>query len=291
MPPAIVQAAGPCKLKISKVEIVELRQFTVEAIFPQPESSSNRLDLYPPLEFPEDGQKLGQLAEIGARTATIVHEMRNPLTTVLMGLSSCQRMVLSKQAEQRLILALEEAERLQRLIDDILLYAKPLALQRHDLELNDLIQEILDSSLLPAALERKIDFVCPSCAIWIKGDRDRLKQIFMNLLNNACEAVTLDETIAWEIEADAAANLVWVRLRNGGRQIEPEALPQITQPFFTTKPDGNGLGLAIVKHLVEAHGGELAIESSMAGTTASVCFPIVRLIKPTVGAIGERSGR
>lgn len=224
-----------------------------------------------------------QLAEIGTRAAAIVHEMRSPLTTVLMGLRSCQRMVPPEPASTKIKLALAEAERLQRLIDEILLYAKPLVIQRHELELNDLNQETLACLSLPKTLKRRIRLVGTAGAVWVRGDRDKLKQVLINLVTNACEAVSCREAVTWALELEADRKLVWVRLHNGGKPIESEMLSEIVQPFFTTKPDGNGLGLAIVKHVVEAHGGELAIESSVsAGTTVSVGLPIVRLIPEAV---------
>ncbi|MGF1479656.1 MAG: PAS domain-containing sensor histidine kinase [Cyanophyceae cyanobacterium] len=263
---------------------MESRSFTVKAPC-RPQSGDRFGSSYPKQPFissptPESaiGQELSQLAEIGARAAALVHEMRNPLTTILMGLTSLQKTEQPEPVETRLSLALEEAERLQRLIDEISLYAKPLVVQRHELELNSLSQEMLASLTLPESLERKINFIGTSCAVWIKGDRDKLKQVFINLLTNACEAISSREVVTLTLNPQPANNLVWVRLHNGGRPIRPEVLAQLTQPFFTTKSNGNGLGLAIVKHIVEAHGGQLVIKSSGAGTTVSVGFPITRLI-------------
>lgn len=213
-----------------------------------------------------------RLAEIGELASTIVHEVRNPLTTVLMGLTSFKSLELSDRYQMRLKLALEEAERLQRLLDEILLYAKKQRLQRAALELNAFVTEILESCAnLPCASGKKIEFTPFSSPMLILGDKDKLKQVIVNLLENACEAVAEGEAIAWQIEFESNSPYICIRVRNGGDPIPPEILSELTKPFFTTKPTGNGLGLAIVQRIVEAHEGELSIASdARTGTVVTV---------------------
>jgi PAS domain S-box-containing protein len=218
-----------------------------------------------------------RLAEIGELAATIVHEVRNPLTTVLMGLTSFKSLELSDRYQMRLKLALEEADRLQRLLEEILLYAKKQHLQRAELELNAFLVEILESCFnLPCARGKRIEFTPFPTPVKILGDKDKLRQVIVNLLENACEAVTEGEAIAWQLESASPSGQVSLRARNGGAPIPPENLSELTKPFFTTKPTGNGLGLAIVKRIVEAHDGELSITSdAIAGTTVTVKLPII----------------
>ncbi|MBF2050694.1 MAG: PAS domain S-box protein [Elainella sp. C42_A2020_010] len=220
---------------------------------------------------------LERLAEIGELAAMIVHEVRNPLTTVIMGLQSFQTLELSDRARLRLELALEEAERLQRLLNEILQYARCQKLDLAELELNTLIQEMLETMrTMPAAQGRPIEFT-PVDPIRVLGDRDKLKQVFINLISNACEAVALGESITWKIDACQPQRTVCVQIHNGGEPIPGDLLPRLTKPFFTTKSSGNGLGLAIVKQIVEAHNGELMIDSSesIGGTTVTVMLPFV----------------
>lgn len=220
---------------------------------------------------------LKRLAEIGELAAMIVHEVRNPLTTVMMGLQSFQSLDLTDRSRLRLELALEEANRLQRLLNEILQYARCQKLQATELELNALIHEMLEAiSALPVAQGRRIEFT-PTNPVSVMGDRDKLKQVFINLVTNACEAVIEGESITWSIEACDHQRTVCIRIHNGGEPISSEVLSRLTKPFFTTKSTGNGLGLAIVKQIVEAHKGELEIISSEAvgGTIVSVILPLV----------------
>lgn len=227
-------------------------------------------------------QVMARLAEIGELASMIVHEVRNPLTTVLMGLSSFKRMDLPERAQARLALAMEESERLQRLLNEILMYAKDQRLDLEDLDLNALMLEMLENlQAMPAASDRCIKCQPLGMATLVKGDRDKLKQVFINLISNACEAVPPGEVVTWQAEANGSANHIQIRVHNGGDPIPADVLPNLTKPFFTTKSSGNGLGLAITKRIVEAHRGSLRIESSVeAGTTVTVTLPKAHSNRP-----------
>lgn len=220
---------------------------------------------------------LERLAEIGELAAMIVHEVRNPLTTVIMGLQSFQTMELSQRYQLRLNLALEEAERLQRLLNEILQYARCQKIDAVELEINALIQNLLETlQTMPTAQGRQIQFT-PAPPVRVLGDPDKLKQVFINLVSNACEAVEAGETIWWSLESCNHQRTVCIRIKNGGKPIPGDVLPRLTKPFVTTKPSGNGLGLAIVKRIVEAHRGELKLDSSEAlgGTEVTIVLPFL----------------
>lgn len=216
---------------------------------------------------------LARLAEIGELAAMIVHEVRNPLTTILMGLNSFKRMDLPERAQMRLAFALEESERLQRLLNEILLYARQQQLDTAALDLCELAADMLPAlRSMPAAENCAIEMITNCAAISIKGDKDKLKQVFINLVSNACEAAPAGETVTWRMSQNNG--LVNVEVHNGGEPIPPEVLPKLTQPFFTTKSSGNGLGLAITRRIVEAHKGELTIQSAAnVGTTVTIMLP------------------
>lgn len=221
---------------------------------------------------------MARLAEIGELAAMIVHEVRNPLTTVLMGLNSLRQVELSERSQLRLSLALEEADRLQRLLNEILLYARQQTLQLDILNLTEfVVRELLDNlRSMPAALHRSIEFNGSAGEpIYVQGDRDKLKQVFINLITNACEAVPDGEIITWKIHQERDRGLVEIQIHNGGDPIPLEVLPKLTQPFFTTKSSGNGLGLAIVKRIIEAHQGDFHINSSATtGTIVTMRLPL-----------------
>lgn len=217
-----------------------------------------------------------RLAAIGEFAAMIVHEIRNPLTTTLMGLNYFKRTVLDEPAQERLSLALGEAHRLERLLSEILLYAKPQVLQLEELDLNELICDLLvPIREMPEALKRQIEFTPALPGVKIIGDKDKLKQVFINIVRNACEAICEGEVVKWEVDSRTVLDKVCISVNNGGAPIPPEILQNLTKPFYSTKPDGTGLGLAITKRIVNAHEGELSIRSDLAtGTTVSVQLPV-----------------
>ena len=140
-----------------------------------------------------------------------------------------------------------------------------------EVEVNTLLQEVL--TLIretPEAQGQQITLVPPSTVLYVVGDRNKLKQVLINLLNNACEASTAAGTAdaahaaaVVTCKADAMKNdKVCISIHNEAPPIPPEQLPKLTQPFYSTKPGGTGLGLAIVKRIIDAHGGELHLEST-----------------------------
>jgi PAS domain S-box-containing protein len=220
---------------------------------------------------------LAKLAEIGELAATIVHEVRNPLNTVLMGLNAFKRLELTPRFAEYLQLSLEEGDRLRRLLNQILLYAKPQTLERSPLELNNFIREMLSPlESMPCAVGKQLQFIPSLIPVIILGDKDKLKQVLVNLVTNAFEAVRESETITIKLQS-LTGDRINLQIHNYGEAIPPEVLLNLTKPFYTTKSTGNGLGLAIVKRIVEAHEGKLIIESlAKSGTQVTVQLPLTK---------------
>jgi PAS domain S-box-containing protein len=220
-----------------------------------------------------------RLAEIGELAAMIVHEVRSPLTTVMLGLNSFRSLELPERFQTRLGLALEESERLQKLLNEILMYSRDPTLESEAIDLNPLIQSL--AATLNHQPDREDSAAAPHLAVTtlptpvtIQGDRDKLKQVFINLISNAQEACPPNGVVTWVVHPPGA-NQVTVSIHNDGDPIPPDVLPMLTRPFFTTKSSGNGLGLAITKRIVEAHQGKLEISSSPEeGTTVTISFPM-----------------
>lgn len=223
-------------------------------------------------------QAISHLAEVGELASMIVHEIRNPLTTVLMGLTSFKTLDLDGRFQARLTMALDEAERLKRLLNEILLFSKPQSLDCKPLDLSKWSADLLRSiESHPAVVDKKIKFTANPISAIVSADSDKLKQVFINLITNACEAIMPGDVVDWEVTRPSKANHLTVRINNGGNPIPPAVLEKITTPFFTTKPTGNGLGLAIVKRIVDAHNGQLLITSNtMEGTTVTVTLPVIQ---------------
>lgn len=226
---------------------------------------------------------MASLAEVGELAAMIVHEIRNPLSTVLMGLNFFNRLDLPEAARKRLTFALEEAHRIRNLLNEILLYSKPQALRFEVVELNEFLSMLLAIiRTMPLPMKRLLRFIPAPSPVYARVDKDKLKQVFTNIVDNACEAIPEGETITWYLDLDADHRDVYIGIHNNGNPIPEELLPKLIRPFYTTKKSGTGLGLAIVKRIVDAHGGQLQITSAAAeGTTVTVKLPQIKATPPS----------
>ncbi|MGG6270793.1 sensor histidine kinase [Leptolyngbya sp. AN03gr2] len=218
-------------------------------------------------------QTMTRLAEIGELTAMIVHEIRNPLTTIFLELRDLQQLDRSETTQARLAIVLEEAERLKKLLNEILLYSKSQRLKLAQLEINQWIEEIFPLiEPIPLRQGQSLKFIPAASSCMILGDSNRLKQVMINLISNASEAIEPGDQITCSVIP--SPSYVCIQVHNRGQPIPPDELSKLTQPFYTTKPCGTGLGLAIVKRIIEAHNGELKIQSdAISGTTITIHLP------------------
>ncbi len=216
----------------------------------------------------------GRLAAIGEFASGIAHEMRTPLATISLGLDYLTRQSLGDGAQKRLTLAQQEAGRIERFLDEMLLYAKPLNLNLRRIEVQQGVEQTLgDYQPLAQGLNQQIELQGTSDG-QILADPDRLTQILTNLTQNACQAAPPGSVITWTVSDRPDAGTIVLTISNPGPPIPAALLPRITEPFVSTRPGGTGLGLAIVKRLVEALGGGLEIRSEEgSGTQVSLSFP------------------
>jgi signal transduction histidine kinase len=168
-----------------------------------------------------------------------------------------------------------ELRRLERLLSDFLELARPRPLAREPVPLRALLGDVLRFHE-PAASERGVRLVGRVGDCVVLGDRERLKQVFHNLVVNALEASAegATVTVASDTLGGSQDPRVQVTIADTGRGIPREALEKVFEPFFTTKEAGTGLGLAIVRQLVERHRGRVSIDSvEGTGTTITVVVP------------------
>jgi signal transduction histidine kinase len=211
-----------------------------------------------------------RLATIGQFASGIVHEIRNPLATISLALEHIKGLEqLSPGAGKRADLASAEVTRLERLLADILLYAKPLTLERSALDLVRLVGETLAAECENTEDCEFTSTPCPAVA----ADADRLRQVLINLLRNARQASPPGSKVRVEC-GPSDGDWVEVIISNAGETIPKESLARVFEPFFTSKSRGTGLGLPIVRRIVSAHGGEISLQSdSESGTRAILRLP------------------
>ncbi len=222
-----------------------------------------------------------RLATLGQVAAGIAHEIRNPLV----GIGSTTSLLLEDFAEgdsrrDDLKTILKETRRLDRIVNQIVDYARP----RDLLPVTFQLEELLDESLqvLSDPLQQKgihVHRYRPSQVIALQADRDQLKQVVLNILQNAIEAMPAKGALHLSIAEELHEQQQGLRLKveDTGKGIDATVLSRIFEPFFTTgKHRGTGLGLAICRNIIEAHGGEIHAESQQQiGTTISLWLPSV----------------
>ncbi len=219
--------------------------------------------------------RMDRLASLGRMSAGIAHEVRNPLTGVSLLLDELHDRLLGQEKDQQLIRrALGEIERLESLVNEMLHFSSPptpkLAYGR--------IEKVVQDSLFlirkqcqrqKVKLIEQFDDHLPEIML----DADRLKQVLLNLLNNALEAMPDGGEL--KIEVGTVKDEILIRVSDTGVGIPAEKLPLIFEPFFTSKGQGTGLGLAISYNIISDRGGEIQIESKLGvGTTVLVSLPI-----------------
>lgn len=212
-----------------------------------------------------------KLAALGEFASHLTHEIRNPLATIKLALEYFERQD-DERATKRATLAGSEISRLERMLNEVLTYARPTELSSRAINLSDFLDDFLSTN--DAMLEEKqLRIVVEKEASPLACvDADKLAQVLLNLFRNACEAADLNQDITWKLtEKDGFSAL---SIHNLGDFIPEDKLATITEAFVSTKTKGTGLGLAIVRNLVEAHEGQLEILSTKEdGTLITLRFP------------------
>ncbi len=213
-------------------------------------------------ELREETLRLDRLASLGKLAAGIAHEIRNPLTGISLLLDDLHDRADLLPKERELVRkALEEIERMERLITALLSFAAP---PRAELRSGDLTT-VVDGLVLLVRRQCERQGVrltvvqqepLPVC----RFDAEKLQQALLNLVKNALEAMLTGGSLTMTLRHDAFWNLIIVA--DSGPGIAPEDLELVFEPFFTRKGAGTGLGLSITKRIVEEHGGSLTVTSS-----------------------------
>ncbi len=220
-----------------------------------------------------------QMALLGEMASTLAHEIRNPLGSIK---GFAQYVMEQDHARSReyLDIIVAESQRLETLTEDLLRYAKPEKITPTLFDLPELADEVVQQGMTtgPAGSSSRIAIDIPR-GMTLKTDRDKLKQILINLLQNAREAVA--EQVGTEgtiriAAADVSANNICIIVEDNGPGMDRKTLQNAMQPFFTTKTKGTGLGLAIVGKLSRNLGGSMELGSEKRkGTAVRINLPKV----------------
>ncbi len=210
-----------------------------------------------------DRERGERLATVGNMAAGVAHELRNPLNAVSMGMQRLRAEFDPAPREEylRMVdLVQGEVRRLNAIVEEFLSLARPMVLEHEPIIAATLLDEVLalvDGEARGAGIA--IERATPAGLPVLHADRDRLKQVLLNLVLNAIQAMPSGGTL--ELGVEAGAGTMTVTVADTGSGIAPELLPKVFEPYVTTKAKGLGLGLAIARRIIEAHGGTIEAES------------------------------
>jgi PAS domain S-box-containing protein len=213
------------------------------------------------------------MSAMGALALNLAHEIRNPLNAAVLQLHLLGRNIDKLEADDSTRAALhkraaivgDEIGRLNRLLTEFLELARPRGIAREPVHVGRLVDDVLDLERESAAARKiRIERVIPADGCVAIGDREKLKQVIINLVVNAIEAMKEGGTLTARV--DCGAERVVIAIEDTGPGIPPDVLANVFDPFFTTKEAGTGLGLSIVRKIVDAHAGEVRIETERGDT-------------------------
>jgi len=217
-----------------------------------------------------------RLASLGRLAAGVAHEIRNPLSSIRGFAQFFQNRFKGQEKEQEYAAVMvREVDRLNRVITELLDFARPKEPHRESHNLQEILEQtlkVLEPELARRniGVEKKLDASLPR----ILADRDQLSQAFLNLMLNALESMEGEGKLRISLESEGASALT-ISIADTGKGIPPEDLERVFEPFFSTKRKGTGLGLAIVHQIVENHKGQIRVESREGeGTTFRITLPI-----------------
>jgi len=221
-----------------------------------------------------------KMAVMGKLSAEVAHSIRNPLTSIKMRLFSLQRsLALTPDLKEDFGVVSEEMHRLDDIVQNFLEFSRPPKLEKQKINISDIVDmslQLLEKRLEHSgiAVQRRRGDSIPM----IEADPELLKEVLVNLIINACEAMSdggrliIGEKIGVTEKVEQA---VFVQISDTGPGVPELIWDKVMEPFFSTKEDGTGLGLSIAKQVIEEHGGQLELrKGETEGATFVVILPV-----------------
>jgi two-component system sensor histidine kinase HydH len=218
-----------------------------------------------------------RLAAVGRMAAGVAHEVRNPLSSIKgLALLLKGRFAENSSDSEAAGLLIEQVERMNRTVSELLSFARPAPLNLQKISPKDLLDDtlrLIETDASNNGITTRLE-VAPDL-LDVAADRDRLNQVFINLLLNGVQAMEHGGELTVTAENSAHGKTVVIKVHDNGCGIPTENIPQLFYPYFTTKTGGTGIGLAISQKIVSDHKGTIMIDSAEGKeTTVTVELPV-----------------
>ncbi len=234
-----------------------------------------------------------KLASLGTLSASIAHEINNPLAGILTFARLMSRTLESGEVDdaaraaclRNLGLIQRETERCTRIVRSLLDFARARPIEMNDVDATTALDEAVSLTQHKLQLQQVAVTKNLEGPAIVRGDFGQLRQVFVNLILNACDAMPKGGTLSITSRKVDSGRAVEIDFADTGTGIAPEILSRIFDPFFTTKEMGTGLGLSVVYGVVEKHGGSMKAQSRPGeGTTMTVRLPLAGEAAAPAGA-------
>lgn len=218
-----------------------------------------------------------RLSALGNLAAGVAHEIRNPLSSIK-GFATYLAGKVQGQDREAARAMVQETDRLNRVVSELLEFARPSELKLQDEDLGGVVERALRLARADIAAKGvAVEFTPGGELPPIPLDPERMTQALLNLFLNAVQAMDQGGELRISATPDQAAGIVSLRIEDTGHGMPPKVLADIFNPYFTTKPSGTGLGLAIVHRIIEGHGAAIKVESAVGrGTVFTIELPMTR---------------
>ncbi len=213
-----------------------------------------------------------KLSVVGELAASVAHEIRNPLTS-LIGFVQLIQMDEEKHKNYFKIM-LDELNRINHIVGELLLLAKPQKIHYRQADLHDILHDVISLLRTEASFYNvQIDFSSDNVPAVIECEPNQLKQLFINVIKNAIEASPAGNTVSVRLEAADKEQLA-IRIKDNGSGMPREKLDKLGEPFYSSKEKGTGLGLTVSFKIVQAHNGNIQFMSQEnSGTEVIIKLP------------------
>lgn len=222
--------------------------------------------------------RAGRLAALGEMMAEVAHEIRNPLTSIKGFVQYLQGSHTEEEREEYMPIIIKEVNRINRIIEELLYFSKPRPTTYQDVDVHDLLKQTLILVEHKTTLAKvKFSLCLASETPMIRGDADQCKQVFLNIMINAIQAIENQGELIITTALDEQKRYVEITFRDSGHGFVDNDLQRPFDPFYTTKEKGTGLGLAVAQQIITAHNGWITLANHEAGgAVVTVVLPVLQ---------------